>query len=155
MNKSHCGTSVCNETSESVARAHRCTLVISILSDFSRLDRWWSACAMKTHPWNICSEKGNKYFSAEHPFEMQTIIFAGFSYLLYEPVSITILLKECTKHSGWVLDLKGKPQSFKIKTPTNLRKKKNQQRTAILVKLMNIKKWKQSPESWELDRYVW
>lgn len=66
---------------------------------------------------------------------MQTIIFAGFSYLLYEPVSITILLKECTKHSGWVLDLKGKPQSFKIKTPTNLRKKKKPTKNGNISKI--------------------
>lgn len=82
--------------------------------DLPKLDSWWSTCAMKRHPWNICSEKGHKCFPAEHPFEMQTIIFADFTYLLYESGSITILFKECT--SGWALYQKGKLESFKKTT---------------------------------------
>lgn len=120
MNESHYGTSVCNE---------KCPWVVLIGA------HKWSAFGLSSQDltdsevlvqWRLILGtvlKGNKYFSAERPLEMQTIIFAGFSYLLYKPLSITVLLKECTKHSGWALDLKGKPQYFKINTPTNLRKK--------------------------------
>lgn len=98
------------------------------LRDFPRLDRWWKACAMKSRPWNSCSEKRTSLSLLNiplkcKPLSLQTSVV---SFMREIPVSVIILFKECTIHSKWAPYLESKPQTFKknlTKKPTHHQKR--------------------------------